>query len=1229
MANFNFTGSTAPQRNINLGGASAGATLSQAQLAAAARAERAQREKHRRKEASACLIQSTWRSHRIRLAQLARWHPEADSALTAVESGAHAQVEVERAVRLVAYATGAGFAARNALKESQAEVARRRVRAQLSSADVGLLVRACKVMILTPPQPLIVAPTFPPRLRRYFLDELLAALFALARQPPQDSSLAASASLLQSLLTLLQRDKTNSIAVHLLDDGLYSALAALLASVPEEQKASPSVKLVVDVALLPFRTLTPSKFGRERQLALENFIVNILTMRLLPNRITLRSLAELVVYSPFDDIIGAIISFSESPHSSVLSSPHLLANVMAVGGGAKRVSLFKIGAQLRAYLDALRLMQNALPAHVFLGPSKRAKADTTKGNVKVEPPPANLPTETAATPEDEDEDSHGLFDDDRSRARAERRRHEARAAAQHGPEASDRDAVLDMVTYKRILSLPSDKHLTAILNASTKFSASTRPALCAFLCSITTAGWPVAVRERVLGSVIYVGSQSATGESGSQQQQVGGFIRELWRGYIRGGTLARMLSAGPEAALKTLQTSQDETTSRLDATLRAIREALQREWPALVLICELYSRALLTMGDAEFMPDNSAYEAATSSSNVATTSTSSSSSLSLRNPLSIDEVVSLSGLLRNLVFAMFWYEGSSAISNTSSPGSAQTGPIGFADLYLRGFKLKLGDLRALLTKVLQQLYTRDSRRHFSPAGHWEMLSKNDLQAFINTVILEEQALVEGAGALGSNDFEGSRATRRRDQEQAEMMDLVDEDEENDDPRRQAAQRGLSESMEPARNLPIWHRLRNQPRSGSAGRITASMMAFLSPRLGVLNNIPFVIPFDVRVEIFRQFIRNDAARSDIDRFDPNQRGVRIRRGHVAEDGFRGLHRLGPQLKRRIQIQFIDQFGQVEAGIDGGGLFKEFLTSLVREAFDTNRGLWSATSDQAIYPNPHSYAQQAEQLEWYTFLGRVLGKAIYDGILVDIKFASFFLSKWLGKQSYLDDLASLDSLDPELAKGLNFVLRAYTGDFEDLALNFTVTDEEFGVSTTTELVPGGAQIPVTRENRLEYVYRVSHYRLSDQIEKQSAAFFSGLSEMVDPRWLRMMNREELRVLVSGTEAPIDVDDLRANTVYGGYHEQDLTIQYFWDALKSFDPQMRKAFLKFVTSCPSPPLLGFAHLSPKFAIRNSGTDEARLPTASTCVNLLKLPAYSTPEQVAAKLRYVCTIEVGFDLS
>ena len=45
--------------------------------------------------------------------------------------------------------------------------------------------------------------------------------------------------------------------------------------------------------------------------------------------------------------------------------------------------------------------------------------------------------------------------------------------------------------------------------------------------------------------------------------------------------------------------------------------------------------------------------------------------------------------------------------------------------------------------------------------------------------------------------------------------------------------------------------------------------------------------------------------------------------------------------------------------------------------------------------------------------MLGKALYEGILVDISFAGFFLAKWLGRQSYLDDLRSLDN---ELYKGL---------------------------------------------------------------------------------------------------------------------------------------------------------------------------------------------------------------------
>lgn len=52
---------------------------------------------------------------------------------------------------------------------------------------------------------------------------------------------------------------------------------------------------------------------------------------------------------------------------------------------------------------------------------------------------------------------------------------------------------------------------------------------------------------------------------------------------------------------------------------------------------------------------------------------------------------------------------------------------------------------------------------------------------------------------------------------------------------------------------------------------------------------------------------------------------IRRGHVADDGFRAFSGLGANMKGRLAIRFVDEYGQEEAGIDGGGLFKEFLTS----------------------------------------------------------------------------------------------------------------------------------------------------------------------------------------------------------------------------------------------------------------------------------------------------------------
>lgn len=61
--------------------------------------------------------------------------------------------------------------------------------------------------------------------------------------------------------------------------------------------------------------------------------------------------------------------------------------------------------------------------------------------------------------------------------------------------------------------------------------------------------------------------------------------------------------------------------------------------------------------------------------------------------------------------------------------------------------------------------------------------------------------------------------------------------------------------------------------------------------------------------------------------------------------------------RRSIYLHDTF-DYRAGIDGGGVFKEFFTSLCKEVFDTDRGLWLATKNNELYPNPHSYAKECK-------------------------------------------------------------------------------------------------------------------------------------------------------------------------------------------------------------------------------------------------------------------------------
>lgn len=77
-------------------------------------------------------------------------------------------------------------------------------------------------------------------------------------------------------------------------------------------------------------------------------------------------------------------------------------------------------------------------------------------------------------------------------------------------------------------------------------------------------------------------------------------------------------------------------------------------------------------------------------------------------------------------------------------------------------------------------------------------------------------------------------------------------------------------------------------------------------------------------------------------------------------------------------------------------------------------------------------------YYRFFGMIVGKAIYEGVLLKASFARFFLNKFADKGNTLDDLKTYDQ---ELYNNLMY-LKYYEGDAEDLGLTFCITEETFG-------------------------------------------------------------------------------------------------------------------------------------------------------------------------------------------
>lgn len=148
--------------------------------------------------------------------------------------------------------------------------------------------------------------------------------------------------------------------------------------------------------------------------------------------------------------------------------------------------------------------------------------------------------------------------------------------------------------------------------------------------------------------------------------------------------------------------------------IRGVDPNLSAHWPPLILLTDLYSQTLLTMGDDEFFSSSSS-----SSSSLSSTTTTN------RNPLMLDDLRRFSKQLLNIAVTLYWREE----YTMSASGGKQ-------ELVTQDLRVAWETVRDKITRCLVAIHARDSRKSFVARNHWLGLvdSEIDLQSFVEAAM---------------------------------------------------------------------------------------------------------------------------------------------------------------------------------------------------------------------------------------------------------------------------------------------------------------------------------------------------------------------------------------------------------------------------------------------------------------------------------------------------------------
>ncbi|KAL9851152.1 putative E3 ubiquitin-protein ligase HERC4 isoform 1-T1 [Geothlypis trichas] len=317
------------------------------------------------------------------------------------------------------------------------------------------------------------------------------------------------------------------------------------------------------------------------------------------------------------------------------------------------------------------------------------------------------------------------------------------------------------------------------------------------------------------------------------------------------------------------------------------------------------------------------------------------------------------------------------------------------------------------------------------------------------------------------------------------------------------------------------------------------------------------------------------------------------------------------RKMLKVSFVG-----EAGMDAGAVSQELFSLAARTLCQPSTITFCHFSSGLVwFPRQ---APSCEDEDIFLLIGTLCGMALFNQCTVPFPFPRALYKKLLGLAPTLEDL---EELLPTVGRSLRRILN---GESDGLDLNFTIM--EGGDSTdVVELKENGANIPVTKDNRKEYVDLYVNYKFNKSVQKPFEDFMQGFLRGCPARNWKMFSPEELQVLLQG-HPTFDWHLLEKNVIYAHYTKSDQTIRNFWTVFHELPEEKKKMFLVFLSG--SDRISGYGLEPFRFRIadpQNENPDE-NSPYANTCSLTLFLPRYSRKKILKKKLLYAIEHNEGF---